>query len=359
MRFSIMAVGDMVVSRWLFPRGQLGSQGFGETVDLIHRADIAFGSLENPFSNKGFPREKLINFRTDPAIAADLQRVGFDVLSLANNHSLDYSYEAMFDTMEALDGQHIRYLGAGKNLSEAAAPVILEVGSRRVGFIAFSCLLPTGAAASKERPGIAPIHIHTAYEVNACFEMEEPGNAPVVRTWANEDDQKFAENRIRELRSKVDFLALSLHWGYGSGEELAQYQQPLGHALIEAGADVILGNHVHAIHGIEVYDGKAILYSPGNFIAQQPRERASKEALAIYDEMSPDGYAARLDVEANGTHTLQIVPTSTNVDGLPEVAHGEVFARIAERIGRLSARLDTDVQVSDEEIVVPTSTKRS
>jgi poly-gamma-glutamate synthesis protein (capsule biosynthesis protein) len=124
--------------------------------------------------------------------------------------------------------------------------------------------------------------------------------------------------------------------------------------LIDAGADVILGNHVHAIHGVEVHKGKAILYSPGNFVAQQPREGASEIALAIYAEMSPDGYAAVLDIDGDRSYELRLVPTSTNADGLPEVGHDGVWQRIADRLRRLSEHLGTDLELRDGEIIVPT-----
>ncbi len=355
-KLSLLAVGDLVPSRRLFAQGQQGVEnGFGETVAVIQGADIAFGDLEMPLSTKGYPREKLIAFRAPPEIAPDLQQCGFDVLSLANNHSLDYSYDALFETMAGLDAQHIRHVGAGSNLSIARAPVILEMNSWRVGFIAWSCLLPTGAAASEERPGLAPIHVHSAYEANPFQEMEEPGSPPRVRSHVDEHEQMLAIKQLRELRQHVDFLAVSIHWGYGAGEELAEYQQPLGHAFIDAGADVVLGNHVHAIHGVEIYQGKAILYSPGNFIAQQPREGASDIALAIYDEMSPDGYMARLDINPDGGYQLSLIPTATNAEGLPEIVRGSSFTRIADRIQRLSRKLGTTVEVRGDEIVVPIS----
>src|SRR5205823_51117 len=176
------------------------------------------------------------------------------------------------------------------------------------------------------------------------------------RTRADEEEQRQAEDAVRQLRKEVDFLAVSLHTGFGAGALLAEYEQPLSRALLDAGADVILGNHVHAIHGVEVYKGKAILYSPGNFIAQQPREGAPAIAIQIYNEMSPDGYVAILDVE-DGAYQLRLVPTATNADGLPEVMHGAGFERIAERLKRLSAQLDTELEVRGEEVIVPVSSR--
>ena len=348
--FSIAVAGDLVPSRRISVAPGEGT--FTETVGWLRKADVTFGDLEMPLSDQGQPREKLIAFHASPSIMDDLPDLGFKVLSLANNHSLDYGYDALNDTIAGLDRVGIRRIGAGQDIREAEKPTIVDVNGARVGFIAWSCLLPTGGAASLERAGLAPIHIHSAYEVDAFAQMEEPGNPPVVKTWADKADLRRAVETVRELRKEVDFLAVSVHWGYGSGEALAEYQQPIGRALIDSGADVILGNHVHAIHGVEVYGGKVILYSPGNFIAQQPREGASEIALAIYDEMSPDGYLAWLEVDTDATYNIRLIPTSTNSEGLPEVAHGGTADRILERIQRLSRRLNTEISIDGEQLVV-------
>jgi poly-gamma-glutamate synthesis protein (capsule biosynthesis protein) len=191
-----------------------------------------------------------------------------------------------------------------------------------------------------------------AYQVNPYFEMEEPGNRPLVKTWADPEDLAAFVQTVRDLRPQVDFLIVSAHWGFGAGEELAEYQRPLGHALIEAGADVIFGNHVHAVHGVEVYRGKAILYSPGNFIAQQPREGLSEFAVRLLDEMSTDGYAAELQVGTSGGYAIRIIPTMTDANGLPVIVQGADFERIAERLVRLSDELGTVVRVDGDALVV-------
>lgn len=348
---SLVAVGDLVPSMRLFADGAV-TPGWKATVDLIQKADIAFGDLEMPLTTGGYPREKGITFRASPAIAADLKKAGFHVLSLANNHSLDYDIEGMRDTIKALKEQGIRYVGAGENLSEAAGPVIVEASGCRIGFLAFSALLPVATAAGPERPGMAPLHVITAYEVNPFIEFEEPGNPPIVRTRVHPADLKFLQDAIAQLRQQVDFVALSLHIGFGAGETLAEYEQPLARACIDAGADIILGNHVHAIHGIEAYKGKAILYSPGNFIAQQPREGVSPEIIAVYDDMSKDGYLARIDIAPNGSYGVRIFPTMTNANGLPEVQLGAEGRRIAEHIRKLSARMNTEVRIEGDVVEV-------
>lgn len=343
---SIVAVGDLVPSRRL--PVETTDDGFAATVAMLQAADITFGDLEMPLSLQGYPREKLIAFHASPEIALDLKAIGFDVLALANNHSLDYGYEALFETMAGLDQTGIRHIGAGRNVVEALAPEVFEVNGRTIGFLAFTSLLPTGAAASERRPGLAPIHVHVAYEVNPYFEMEEPGNPPVVKTWADQDDLAAFIESIQNLRFQVDFLIVSAHWGFGAGQALAEYQRPLAHAIIDAGADVIFGNHVHAVHGVEAYRNRAILYSPGNFIAQQPRDGLSEFAIQLLDDMSTDGYAAQLELSPGGTYSVQFRPTVTNAEGLPVFAQGDAFARIADRLIRLSADLNTAVAVDGD-----------
>ncbi len=353
-RLSLVAVGDMLPTRPLFSGDRPASDSFANTLELVHAADIAFGNFEIPLSNRGYPREKLITFRADPEVAPDVGKLGFDVLSLANNHILDYGYEALFDTIHLLRGQGIRLIGAGSNLAEASAPVVLEANGWRVGFIAFTSLLPTGAAAAPERPGLSPIHVHSAYEINCYWQMEEPGEPMIVtpRTWADDADVSYAAGCIAGLRDECDFTCVSMHWGFGASEELATYQRPLGHALIEAGADVVFGNHPHAVHAVELYRDKAIFFSPSTFIGQQVREDASPIALAIWAAMSPDGYVMHLDIEPDGSYRTRIIPVSLDTDGLAAIARGEVFDRIADRLVRLSAQLGTRVEVVGDELLL-------
>ena len=229
-KISIAAVGDMVPTHRLWREGRPVSPGFAETVEVLQGCDIVFGNLEAPLAVSGFPREKLITFRSDPVLAEDLRSMGFDVISLANNHSMDYGPEALLDTVDALERQGIRCVGAGATLHEARRPVVVEKGGWRVGFLAWSCLLPVGSAAGPLRPGHAPLHVKTTYEINPYYDMEEPGNPPRVRTSVDPAELDLATEAVRALRPDVDFLVASMHWGFGSGTELAEYQPPAGHA---------------------------------------------------------------------------------------------------------------------------------
>src|SRR2546429_2845920 len=139
-----------------------------------------------PLSTRGQPLEKLANIRADPMIADDIGRLGLDVVSIANNHMMDYGAEALADTIASLEKQGIAHVGAGPTIAQAVEPVIVDVRGRRVGFLAFTCLVAPGAGATGSGPGVAPIHVHSAYEINPYWQAEEPGEPAMVtiRTFA-------------------------------------------------------------------------------------------------------------------------------------------------------------------------------
>jgi poly-gamma-glutamate capsule biosynthesis protein CapA/YwtB (metallophosphatase superfamily) len=352
-QFKLTVVGDVVLTKSWRTRDDL-DPAFLEALAPLQQADVAFCDLETPLTRTGYPKEKIVTLRADPELVEDIRDMGFHVASLANNHSVDYGEDALLATIDLLGEQGIQAVGAGKDIDHALAPVIVNANGAKVAFLACSALLPVGAAAGPGRPGMAPIHVHTAFEVNPYYQMEEPGHPPFVRTRPDEADLAAVTAQIREIRDSVDFIAVSVHMGYGFWDDLAEYERTLSHALVDAGADVVLGNHVHTIHGIEVYKGKAIMYSPGNFVAQQPREGQPPEVLAIYEQMSDDAYIALLDV-ADGTYALRLIPTTVNEEGLPVVVRGEHFQAIAGRVERLSAVLDTKTRVEGDEIVVELS----
>jgi poly-gamma-glutamate synthesis protein (capsule biosynthesis protein) len=347
----LAAVGDVVLTRSFTARDDV-DPGFLSMLELVANSDLAFANLETVLSRAGYPREKIITLRADPKLADDLKQMHFDVLSLANNHTVDFGEDSLLATIELLEGNGIRTVGGGKDLAAALAPVVLTANGASVAFLAATCLLPVGSAASAERPGLAPIHIHTTLEVDPYLQMEEPGHSPLVHTTPDAADLARLCDEVTRAKSAAQFVVVSVHMGFGFGEALAEYQPIVGRALIDAGADVVLGNHVHAIHGIETYRGKAILYSPGNFVAQQPREGQPPEVLAIYQQMSDDAYLAMIDVSANGGYQVRLTPTIVNSEGLPVRAEAEAFDRIAHRITRLSAKLETTCRVDGDAVVI-------
>ncbi len=349
---SLALVGDVFISRDNFGLdGGAADEGFSGVVDLLASADVAFANFEIPLSERGYPADKYITIRTSPDRARDVKRMGFDVVSLANNHIMDYGPEALFDTMAALNRAGVEHVGAGETLDDAMQLWVREVGGRRIGFLAWSTILPPGAAATDTRPGVAPIAIHTGYEV--LVRLLEAPSAPPVITWVDPMAQERAVEQVTRARQAVDYLVVSVHWGADFGDDLADYERPLGRSLVTAGADLVIGNHPHVVRGIEVYQGKPILYGTGLFVEQVPREGSSEEILALYEKLSPDSYVALLDLGPADATRLRLVATSNEGTGLPRVAQGEVFERIADRLVQLSKPLGTELVVDGGGITVP------
>jgi poly-gamma-glutamate capsule biosynthesis protein CapA/YwtB (metallophosphatase superfamily) len=353
---TMAVVGDCFPTDRFYADGEPLSEGFNQALEQLAATDLRFGNFEPPLSERGTPAEKLANVRSHPSVAQDFARLSFDVVTLANNHVTDYGPDALADTIQIFDDMGVQHVGAGATLADAVEPVILERSGIRIGFIAFTCLAAPNARATAEKPGVAAIRVQSGYEVDPLWEIEEPGEPLMVtiRTRTDETDTEFALERIRDLRAQVDFLCVSIHMGYGGAEELAEYQRPLSHAVIDAGADAIFGNHTHAVQGIEIYNGKPVLYSPGTFIGrQEPFDTSamSDSMLKIVAQLSPDGYMAHLRIAKDGSSSLELLPTSVDDHGLPIVAEGDVADRIFARVSKHSAKLDTSVERRDGRIV--------
>lgn len=344
---TVALAGDVVPARSLTPAPESAERVYA----LVGGADIAIGNLEMALTDQTVPVRKLVTRKASPDIARDIYMLGFDVLSVANNHTVDFGWPGLQETAKALTSGGAKVVGAGPTRQEAAAPLIERVAGRRVGVVAFSCLTPAGMDAADERPGIASIRIDTAYQIDAAYQLEEPGDPSVVRirTAAQPDDLAFAVEVVRRLRSQCDLLIVSLHWGFGSGEVLAEYQAPLGAALIDAGADMIHGHHPHAVHAIGAHRGRPILFGMGTFMAQQFFLNSGPAAQALRAGMSPDGYIALVDVEADDRLSVRVVPTTLDGNRLPTLATGPAFDRIAERLARLSAPHGVSIDFSGQE----------
>lgn len=346
-------VGDLVPTRPLFDdNGAPYEPGTGDVAAVLAGADLVAGCLLPPLSERGRPTAKLIAIRTPPERCADLSRLGFGLIHLANNHIMDYGDQALADTIETLAAAGIDTIGAGPDLAAATHELIVERAGVRIGLLAWSTLLPTGAQAGVERAGIAPLPVHVSYEIDQLYLTEEPTYPPAVRSRVDEPALAEVCQRIGQVRSEVDVLIVAMHWGEGVGDRIAEYQPVLGRALIAAGADVVWGTHPHSVQAIKVHQGKPILYSPGLFLDQTPREGISAEEAAVYAGMSPDSYIALLDLEPGGLIGLRIVPTTRGRTGDPTVAAGEDFDRIADRLRSTSGQFGTRLSVTGGAITV-------
>lgn len=345
-QFTLTATGDSVIRHRLYEGGKLRWPQYQETIDFLRSGDAAWGVCEVQFSERGFRTDSLVAYRVVPSVAADLAAAGFNIMSVATNHTWDFGPDAFLDTLDNLREAGIRPVGGGAHLDEALAPVVLEANGMRIGFLAASCLLPPYYAATDDRPGIAPLRVHQSHDLDPLRMMIEPGAPLAVRSRVDERDLQAFVQQIRKLTSQVDFVVASVHWGYGRGEPLAEYQRPLGHALIEGGADMVLGNHTHSPSGIEIHRGKPIVYGLGNHIAQQDRAEATAAQKAIFADIDPWSVLARFTLTTEGVTRIELVPTECGESGLPiPMQDPTPAAPVLNRLARLCHELGTKLKV--------------
>lgn len=206
--------------------------------------------------------------RAPVAMAQAVREAGIEVVSVAGNHCLDFGYEALADTLQHLTNVGVRTCGTGANLEAAREPVFAMAGRHRVAVIGACSILPEGYAAQAEKPGCAPLRAFTVYEP---VEPDQPGTVPRTHSFPHPDDLEALIERIRRARAVADWVLVSLHWGIHMVPfTLADYQRVAAHALIDAGADAILGHHPHLLKGVELYKNRPVFYSLGNFAIEPP-----------------------------------------------------------------------------------------
>jgi poly-gamma-glutamate synthesis protein (capsule biosynthesis protein) len=256
---TLIAVGDVSPNRDDPP------SIFRHCGDVFQTADIVFGQLESPLSDRGTPmfvNHAPCRLASKNVSALTEKGAGFDVMSFACNHAMDYGWEAFFDTLDSLKKHNIPVVGAGRNIQEAMRPVILERKDTKVGFLAYLSIISPGLVAEEDTPGCAPLRSSHYYE-QVDF---QPGSPPRIITKLFPEDRKAMEDEVKKLRSQVDVLVVSMHCGvHFVPAMVAMYQKEAAYAAIDAGADLVLQHHAHILKGIELYKGKTIFYGLGNF----------------------------------------------------------------------------------------------
>ncbi len=252
--YTLIFVGDLMLSRGVAyqikKHGNDFTYPFEKIADTLRSADLAFGNLEGPISSRGTNQGSIYSFRADPRVIEGLTFAGFDALSLANNHIFDWGKFAVEDTINLLRKNNIRPVGAGMNYDDANAARVVAIGDLRLAIFAYTNLYPK-------------------------------------TLWANggvgisEFDPEKIRDRIRAIRENVDIIIVSLHWGEEYAPHPSEYQKEIAHALVDAGADIIVGHHPHVVQEVERYNGGWIAYSLGNFVFDQNfSERTRRGAIA-------------------------------------------------------------------------------
>lgn|GEM_PF-2800213 len=280
---------------------------FEKIAPILKSADIAFVNLETPLSDTA---ERLGAFRTPTAFTKGLNFAGIDIVSLANNHMLDAERVGMFDTMNALDKANIHHVGAGKNLPEARSPKIMEVDGVRVAFLAY-----------------------TQYENSGEISFAGPKRSGVAAL-----DPDIIKADIAAVKERVDHIILSFHWDiYQFDKSRQQELHPdavkFARAMIDAGADAILGHHPHVPRAIEIYKGKPIFYSLSHLI------------FSFNLPHWMDNYLARLKLTKDSITEVEIIPVAGKGDdlGQPFVLTGERAHKMLNNLSKLSKELGTNI----------------
>jgi poly-gamma-glutamate synthesis protein (capsule biosynthesis protein) len=243
----------------------------------FQKADIVFGQLESTYSEKGSPMfvPSAPSRRASKNITGLTEEgAGFDVMSFACNHAMDYGLEAFYDTLDLVKKNNITLVGAGRNIDEARKPAIVERHGTKVGFLANLSIIFPGLIAEEDTPGCVPLRATNFYQPVFKF---QPGTAPLIVTELFPEDKAAMLNDIKKLRPQVDVLVVSMHCGvFMTPAIIAMYQKEAAYAAIDAGADLVLQHHAHILKGIEVYKGKGIFYGLGNFAVEPTPDTPDK-----------------------------------------------------------------------------------
>ncbi len=284
--FRLAAVGDIMLARRL---GQAITNGkldypFANVSQHFHAADLVVGNMESALGTLGTPAPKSYPFQAPPQAAQAIAQAGIDIVSLANNHAMDYGPEALLDAINLLHNANVAPIGAGENFDAAHAPYITEVNGLTIAFFGYVNV---------------PIEASSAFDTETWTATNtDPGLA-----WAN-PEEIMAD--VTAVRDQVDLVAVVLHSGFEYIEEPGEAQMAAAHAAIDAGADIVIGHHAHILQGIEYYKDGVIVYGLGNF--------------AFDIDGDPNTAILNVWLDANGVRSLELIPAIIQEAGQPRIA---------------------------------------
>ena len=307
----MVACGDIALVRRVEPKllAQGAEAAWESGLDVFRSADIAVGNLECPVSDGGDPRRKGLGarFRADPGLISFFAESGLTVVSLANNHILDYGSEALLDTTRHLSENGVKFFGAGMSQRSAQEPLIVERNEIKVGFLGYT---EWGPFNKDDSPGPARFSETTVF------------------------------SQVARLKGFVDLIVVSMHFGF----EWVSYPSPhhvtCCRRLIESGVNVVLGHHPHQPQGVEMYKGGLIAYSLGNLLFDQFHGNpppASREILVLRLRLADDGVAS-----------AEIVPFRLTENLSLSLLQGKSKARALDRYRDISVVLQSPVALRQE-----------
>ncbi len=242
--YTLLFTGDIMLDRgvkhMVKTHGEDYTFPFLKIKEVLDGADVLFGNLEIMISDKGRDVGGKYSFRAEPNAVEGLVFAGFDIVTLANNHTFDWGREAFEDTMKRLQDNDILYTGAGFNKEEAHSPTTIIMDDNfSIGFLGYTEFLFPSAMATSERSGVTTLNIENM------------------------------ERDIGSAKEEVDFLVVTFHYGTEYRKKPNANQIFWSESAIDFGADIIIGHHPHVTQPVEIYNDKYIAYSLGNFIFDQ------------------------------------------------------------------------------------------
>ena len=286
---SLLAGGDVMLGdRALGPMRVHGSQyPFEHVRPLLEASDTVLVNHEGPFGTRELQNVRRFSYRVDPAMAHVMAEAGITVVTLANNHLLDCGPEGVLESLEAVESAGIASVGAGRNLEDARKPGIIQTGGLRIGFLGY-------------------------YWNKRCSATESTPGAPPGTLEQIEED-------VSALRKSVDRVVVTLHWGVPYDRHPLPDDREKAHVAIDCGADAVVGHHPHVIQPVEVYKGRPIIYSLGNFVFGSGHSQAG-------------GMLARFEFHETGTTTrlfpLYVRNRDPRINYRPMVMGGHSATRV-------------------------------
>jgi poly-gamma-glutamate synthesis protein (capsule biosynthesis protein) len=311
----INAVGDvMLAGRWAPTIRKSGyDTPFRAVAAELKKGDITLANLEAPIARSGIEfTDKKFRFLAEPELAQALKTSGINLVTLANNHIMDFGDQALAETQQHLEAAGIGWIGAGRNLSEARKAVLCTIKGKRFAFLGYSLTQPTEFYAGRNRPGTAP------------------GLENI-----------FTED-IARARAQADYVIVSFHWGTEGISNVQTYQRTAAHKAIDAGADVIIGHHPHVLRGLERYKRGIIFYSLGNFTF------ASKSRTADYSAI----IRLRFQDDTREAEVLPLDILHRRVGFQPQLLSGDRALTVIERLNKLSKPLGAKIEIKDGRYIV-------
>lgn len=303
-RATFGVVGDIMLSRNVAAKIKKANNPllpFSGMKDVLQTNDFNFGNLESPFSGKdSFPNTGSLVFNVPRQNVKGLVENKFKMISLANNHAMDQGAKALAYTRTFLGQNNIKAIGAGSNLDEAWKAEVVAANSIKIGFIAVS---------------------YASINDNG-----KTTNQLVARI----EDIKRLKNAIISARQQSDFVVVSMHAGTEYKYKPNEAQTKFARAVIDLGADMVVGHHPHWVQTIEKYNGKYIFYSLGNFIFDQEWSRETKEGLMLKVELAKAGKDGVMKTRLD---KIELLPVVVENYSTPRLANEKESIVILNHIG--------------------------